>query len=124
MKKRAEEAGATASADVTARKRLLQLPNVGPATAGDLLRLGITRKEELAGRDPDRLYDALCRIDGAPHDVCLRDVFAALVAFANGGPALPWWSFSAERKAREAAASKSAAKTADRRGRAQVRKKR
>ena len=82
-------------------KRLLEVPNVGPATALDLVRLGISAPEALAGRNPDRLYDALCKIDGVRHDPCLRDVFAAAVSYANGEAARPWWAFTPERKAKE-----------------------
>ncbi|MBI5367462.1 MAG: mitomycin resistance protein [Planctomycetes bacterium] len=92
----------TGDGDAAAIRELCRAPNVGPATAGDLLRLGIRRIEDLAGKDPDRLYDALCRRDGAPHDVCVRDVFHALVLFAETGEARPWWFFSQARKAREA----------------------
>ena len=81
-------------------KRLLDVPNVGPAVALDLVRLGISDPAALAGRDPDELYTALCKIDGLRHDPCLLDVFSAAVAYADGQPARPWWAYSAERKAR------------------------
>jgi hypothetical protein len=87
--------------DVPVKARgLLELPNVGPATALDFVRLGIFQLETLKKRDPDRMYDALCRIDGIRHDPCVRDVFASVVAFANGAPARPWWYYTPERKAR------------------------
>jgi Pathogenicity locus len=79
--------------------RLRAIPNVGPAIAGDLIRLGITRLEDLAGRDPDHMYDALCDLDARRHDPCLRDVFAAVVAYANGEEARPWWAFTPARTA-------------------------
>jgi hypothetical protein len=84
-----------------AMARLQAIPNVGPATADDLVRLGITSLDGLAGRDPDALYEALCRLDGQRHDPCLRDVFAAVVAYANGEEARPWWAFTPARKARD-----------------------
>lgn len=77
---------------------LTDLPNIGPATAGDLARLGITRPSDLKGQDPDGLYSKLCRIDGMPHDICTRDVFAAAISYVNGGDALKWWEFSRRRK--------------------------
>lgn len=83
---------------------LLDIPGVGPATVGDLERLGIRRLEKLRGADADALYMRLCRIDGERHDPCLRDVFAMLVAIADGGPARPWWHYTPARKARDAAA--------------------
>ena len=85
-----------------AEARLRTIPNVGPAMAGDLIRLGITHPEEAAGRDPDELYRALCALDGRRHDPCVRDVFAAVVAYANGEGARPWWTFTPARKLRDA----------------------
>ena len=84
-------------------KQLQQMPNVGPATAEDLLRLGISRQDDLVGRDPAELYDALCRIDGVRHDPWVLDVLTAVVAYAEGGPPTPWWEFTPARKNREAA---------------------
>jgi hypothetical protein len=81
--------------------RLRAIPNVGPAMADDLIRLGITRLEDLAGRDSDQLYGALCALDGKRHDPCVRDVFAAVVSYANGEEARPWWAFTSARKARD-----------------------
>ena len=94
----------TASAVETRREieaRLCAIPNVGPATAGDLIRLGITRLEDAAGRDGDEMYGTLCALDGVRHDPCVRDVFAAVVACANGEEARPWWAFTPARKARD-----------------------
>lgn len=80
-------------------KELQKLPNVGPATAKDLLLLNIRSKENLVARDPDELYESLCSLTGERQDPCVRDVFASLVAFANGAPAKPWWHYTPERKA-------------------------
>lgn len=78
---------------------LTSIPNVGPAVARKLGRLGITHPEELRGRDPDALYARLCALDGRRHDPCLLDTFVAAVSYANGGRARAWWEFSRERKA-------------------------
>ncbi len=82
-------------------KRLTDLPNVGPATARDLERLGIRTPSELRGRDPRALYDALCRLTGERQDPCVLDVFTAAVDFAEGAPATPWWVYSARRTGRK-----------------------
>jgi len=81
-----------------AARALLALPNVGPATALDLVRLGITKPGQLKRKNPGRMYEALCKLDGVRHDPCVRDVFTSLVAFANGAPARPWWHYTPERK--------------------------
>ncbi|KAB2891681.1 MAG: mitomycin resistance protein [Desulfobulbaceae bacterium] len=78
---------------------LTDIPNVGPATARDLRRLGIEEPEQLRGRDPFQLYDSLCSLTGRRHDPCVIDVFIAAVRFIEGAPARPWWEYTAERKA-------------------------
>lgn len=87
-------------ADREALKRLQQIPNVGPAISRDLVRLGISRIDDLVCREPDALYHALCRLDGVCPDPCMHDVLTAVVAIANGEPAQPWWAFTPARKAR------------------------
>ena len=81
--------------------RLRAIPNVGPKIAAELVKLGVTRLQDAAGRDPDEMYHELCAIDVKRHDLCVRDIFAAVVSYADGGSARPWWEFTPERKARE-----------------------
>ena len=85
-----------------AAARLQEIPNVGPKIAAELLKLGLERLEDAAGRDPDEMYRELCALEAKRHDPCVRDVFAAVVSYAQGDPARPWWEFTPERKAREA----------------------
>ena len=66
--------------------RLEDIPNVGPAVAGDLRQLGIATPGDLPGRDPYALYDDLCRIIGQRHDPCLLDTFIAAVRYMEGAP--------------------------------------
>ena len=77
-----------------------ELPNVGPAVARYLRRVGIRRPQDLLGRDPYQLFDQLCRVTGKRHDPCLLDTFIAAVRFMGGEPAEPWWAYTAERKRR------------------------
>jgi hypothetical protein len=79
-------------------KSLLDLPNVGPATAGDLKLLGITKPEQLVGLDAYAMHERLCVLTKVKHDPCVIDVFLSLVHFANGGKPKPWWDFTAQRK--------------------------
>ena len=83
-----------------AQRELQRHPGIGPATAGDLIRLRITRIEQLRGRDPLKLYRALCRRDGVRHDPCALDVFMALIHYAETGEAKPWHHYTAARKSR------------------------
>jgi Pathogenicity locus len=77
---------------------LEQLPNVGPAMAGDLRALGIQRPADLAGRDAYQLYRALERLSGKRQDPCVLDTFLAIVDFMNGAAPRPWWDYTADRK--------------------------
>lgn len=79
-------------------RELRGLHNVGPATAEDLLLLGIRAVEDLAGADPDHLHATLCRLDGLRHDPCVRDVLASAIDQAEGKPARPWYAYSRERR--------------------------
>ena len=82
---------------------LTSIPNIGPRMAAELRRLGIEAPEDLRGHSGQELYDRLCLLDGRRHDPCVLDTFEAAVAFAQGGPPRPWWEFSRERKAGQAA---------------------
>ena len=78
--------------------RLEDIPNVGPAVAGNLRQLGIATPAGLPGRDPYTLYYGLCRITGHRHNPCLLDTFIAAVRYMEGAPKRPWWKYTAERK--------------------------
>jgi hypothetical protein len=81
-------------------RKLEDLPNIGKAMASDLHLIGIDTPEQLAGRNAFEMYEALCTKTAQKQDPCVIDVFMSIVHFANGGEALPWWSFTAERKRR------------------------
>jgi hypothetical protein len=80
-------------------RALQQMPNVGPAVGYDLIRLGIRKPHDLVGRSPNELYEELSRLDGTQQDPCVLDTMAAVVKYAETGDSVPWWHFSAERKA-------------------------
>lgn len=86
-------------------KELEDIPNVGRTVAADLRRIGVRTPRALVGRDPYQLYAALNRATGVRHDPCLLDTFIAAVRFMEGGPAVPWWHYTAERKRRLAIAT-------------------
>lgn len=77
---------------------LTDLPNVGPATVGDLHLLGITTPDDLHGRDAWVMYEDLCRISGQRHDPCVIDVFLSITDFMAGGDPQPWWAYTQQRK--------------------------
>jgi hypothetical protein len=78
--------------------RLDALPNVGPSIARDLQKIGVRHPAGLIGMDPFQMYDDLCALTGVRQDPCVLDTFMSVVHFMEGGEALPWWSFTAERK--------------------------
>ena len=80
---------------------LQRIPNVGPATARDLVRLGVRRLADLVEREGRDMYETLCALDGVRHDVCMLDVFTAIVSYARGDAARPWWTYTADRIAAE-----------------------
>ncbi|QYK05690.1 helix-hairpin-helix domain-containing protein [Shewanella zhangzhouensis] len=79
-------------------RKLTDLPNVGPATAKDLVLLGIHTVDGLKGQEPMALYLKLCELTGERHDPCVLDVFMSLVAFSEGEAPQPWWHYTDERK--------------------------
>ena len=79
-------------------KKLEDLPNVGKAIAADLRAIGIQLPDQLRGRDPVVMYEKLNLEKGRRQDPCVLDVFMSVVSFIEGGPSLPWWAFTEERK--------------------------
>ena len=85
---------------------LQQIPNIGPSIAANLRLIGVLSPHDLLGKDPYKLYDALCQTTGVRQDPCVIDVFIAAVRFMAGEPAKPWWKYTPERKRTLAARSK------------------
>lgn len=84
-------------------RQLFDLRSIGPATIEDFRKLGITRVDQLKGRDPKKLYDRICKVTGQKHDICVLDVFQCAIAQAEN-PDLPaahrnWFYWSRVRKA-------------------------
>jgi predicted RecB family nuclease len=90
---------------MTARTRELgELISIGPAMLKDFEMLGIRSVEELARRDPQRMYEKMERLTGQRQDPCVLDTFCAAVAQAKN-PRLAaekcqWWWWSKKRKQR------------------------
>jgi len=77
---------------------LREIPNIGPRTEGDLIRIGITLPRQLVGKDGIELYRKVCRVDGVRHDPCVADVFLAAVDYMEGAPRRDWWWYTQRRK--------------------------
>lgn len=78
--------------------RLEQLPNVGPAIAAELRRIGVEHPAELRQRDPLALYLALREATGRRPDPCVLDTFMAACDFMRGAAPAPWWHYTPRRK--------------------------
>ena len=83
-------------------RHLADLISVGPAMLRDFEILGVRSVAQLARRNPERLYQSLCRVAPQHQDICCLDVFCAAVAQARD-PRLPaekcqWWYWSGARK--------------------------
>ena len=78
--------------------RLIDLPNIGKSIAADLQAIGIERPQQLCRQNPLSLYEKINQAHGCRQDPCVLDVLMAAVNFMEGGPARPWWTFTAERK--------------------------
>ena len=81
------------------------IPNVGASIARDLRSIGIKQPQDLVGRNPHSLYQALCDRTRTRQDPCVLETFISAVRFMEGAPARPWWSYTAERKKKFSASS-------------------
>jgi len=85
--------------DKQTEKRLRAIPGIGPAMARDLWDLGVREVADLAGMEPQAMYDELCRLTRAHQDRCVLYVFRAAVYFARTAPGerdpekLKWWNW-------------------------------
>ena len=83
--------------------RLEAVPGIGNSLARDLRDLGINTVADLKRRDPQKMYDDLCRKRGNHQDRCVLYTFRCAVYFAETETPDPelmqWWNWK-ERKLR------------------------
>src|ERR1700674_2183966 len=83
-------------------RQLSDLISIGPAMLRDFEILGVRAVPQLARRNPQRLYESLCRVAPQHQDICCLDVFRAAVAQARDPPPpveqCRWWYWSRNRK--------------------------
>ena len=89
----------------TEERKLRDLVSIGPAMLRDFKLLGVASVTQLSRKNPEKLYEKLCRVTGQAQDICCLDVFHAAVAHARH-PRLPreqcqWWYWSRRRKERD-----------------------
>jgi hypothetical protein len=73
------------------------IPGVGRSIADDLRALGYRSAEDLAGEDPEAMYQRLCDLRGERIDRCVLYVFRCAVyctSTPNPDPDLTqWWKW-------------------------------
>ena len=78
-------------------EELQTIPGVGPSIAADLRELGIERVSDLVGKDPEAMYDTLCRKEGQHIDRCVLYVFRCAIYYASNEEhdqkLLLWWNW-------------------------------
>jgi Pathogenicity locus len=76
---------------------LLAVPGVGPSIAADLRSIGIGTIDDLATRDPERLYQQLVDNAGTHIDHCVLYVLRCAVYYAAepypNPELLKWWNW-------------------------------
>ena len=81
----------------TVLDELSRVPGVGPSIAVDLYRLGIREIAELRDRNPETLYNELCRREGQHVDRCVLYVFRCAIYSASetrhDPELLKWWNW-------------------------------
>jgi len=78
-------------------KELRIIPGIGPSIANDLWNLGIRSVAQLKSKDPEVLYNTLCRRAGTHIDRCVLYTFRCAVYYASHRTHNPklllWWNW-------------------------------
>jgi hypothetical protein len=76
---------------------LQEIPGVGKSIEKDFNSLGIYKISDLKNRNPEKLFDDLCKNTGANVDRCVLYVFRCAVYYSktpNKNPhLLKWWNW-------------------------------
>ncbi|MFO7593952.1 MAG: helix-hairpin-helix domain-containing protein [Pseudomonadota bacterium] len=74
---------------------LQSIPGIGPKLEKELKLLGYESAEQLAGEDPERMYQRLMQLRGRHIDRCVLYAFRCAVYFASNTVHQPeklkWW---------------------------------
>jgi nucleotidyltransferase/DNA polymerase involved in DNA repair len=69
-----------------ALKELQTIPGVGKAVAQDLWNLGYKKVSDLKNKNPERMYEKLCEVQGMMVDRCMLYTFRCAVYYASNTP--------------------------------------
>ena len=91
----ANSAGITSEQMSDAAKALQKIPGIGKNLSKDLIDLGYRAVNELAGENPETMYQNLMAIRGRHVDRCVLYVFRCAVYYASNADHAPellkWW---------------------------------
>ena len=83
--------------DRSTSKQLEEIPSVGKKIAQTLRDIGIRSTGELRGKNPEKLYQKLCRYKANPVDRCMLYVLRCAVYYASNTEhdpkLLKWWNW-------------------------------
>lgn len=78
-------------------KELQTIPGVGKSIANDFYNVGIRKVADLRGKDPEMLYDKICKLYNKKIDRCMLYVCRCAVYFASTEKPqlnkLKWWNW-------------------------------
>jgi len=76
-------------------KNLQTIPGIGPSLSEDLADLGFAEVSDLSGKDPEKMYEDLCRMRGCHIDRCVLYTFRCAIYYAShtshDPELLKWW---------------------------------
>ena len=78
-------------------QKLEDLPGIGRKIAQDLRAIGVKSPGDLKGRNPQQLYEKLCRFKTSPPDRCLLYVLRCAIYYLSHNKHnlrfLKWWNW-------------------------------
>jgi len=84
-------------------KNLTVIPGVGKSIASNLWHIGIRKVDDLAGQDPEELFELSNHFAGTTQDRCLLYVFRCAVYYAEtpvekrDPEKLKWWNWKEDK---------------------------
>lgn len=79
------------------KTELESVPGIGKSLADDLRELGLKQVVDLKNKDPQKLYDDLCKVQGVRLDPCVLYTFRCAVYYASNEKhdpeKLKWWNW-------------------------------
>lgn len=78
-------------------RELMTIPGVGKEISNDFFELGVRKVSDLKNKDPQKLYDKLCKLQNTKIDRCMLYVMRCAVYYASQSvhdkEALKWWNW-------------------------------